>query len=178
MNPRSSPDLQRALDALPDAVAGMNRLARAIDPVRGVICLSSAEVQRRPELLWNAFVCLLSECAYEDLRPSQRPAHLAFWYDAEVQSGGHAQYITNPSGLRADETVQALRAIGADEHASLLARCLATCTQASGELAADSDASLHELDAQFHSLKPSLVDILERHFEAHRPDFVTVADGS
>ncbi len=156
----------------------MKRLARAIDPVRGVVCLSSAEVRLRPELVWNAFVCLLSECAYEDLRPSQRPAHLAFWYDAEVQNGGHAQYLTNPTGLRAEETVQALRAVGAERHAALLGRCLATCRPADGARPADSDTILDELDTEYHSLQPSLVDILGRHLEAHRPDFVTVAGAS
>ncbi len=156
----------------------MNRLAQAIDPVRCVVCLSVAEVQRRPELLWNAFVCLLSQCAYEDLRPSQRPAHLAFWYDAEVQSGGHAQYLTSPAGLRAEETVRALRDIGAVGHAELLACCLVTCGPEHGEPPAGADAIRAELDEQFLALQPSLADILEQHFQAHRPDFVTVAGAS
>jgi hypothetical protein len=48
---------------------------------------------------------------------SQRPAHLVFWYESEVQNGGHFQYFTNRSDHHIEETIQSLNALGAHDHA-------------------------------------------------------------
>ena len=33
--------------------------------------------------------------SYEDLAEVQRKAHLVFWYDLQVNNGGHLQYFEN-----------------------------------------------------------------------------------
>lgn len=53
--------------------------------------LMKQELEHSPWLVWNAFVDLLATEKYEDLSPEQRPAHLVFWYESEVQNGGHMQ---------------------------------------------------------------------------------------
>ena len=60
-------------------------------------------MQREPYLVWNAFVDIVALTPYERLHPRQRPAHLVFWYNAEVQNGGHYQYFENSAGRRAHE---------------------------------------------------------------------------
>ena len=60
---------------------------------------------REPHLIWNAFIDLIAIEDYGDLSPIQRKAHLVFWYESEVQNGGHGQYfeelrLTKPSRLR------------------------------------------------------------------------------
>ncbi len=59
-------------------------------------------------LAWNAFIDLIAVEDYEDLNEVQQIAHLIFWYDSEVNNGGHFQYFVNQSGKRAKETLQAL----------------------------------------------------------------------
>ena len=59
--------------------------------------------EREPHLIWNAFVDLIAVESYEQLSPVQRMAHLAFWYDSEVQNGGHGQYFENRGTQLLDE---------------------------------------------------------------------------
>lgn len=53
------------------------------------------EVDAEPFRFWNAFVNVLAMKDYDDLSPEQRPAHLVFCYESEVQNGGHFQYFVN-----------------------------------------------------------------------------------
>ena len=48
-----------------------------------------------------------------DLTPEQRRAHLVFWYESEMQNGGHLQYFENRGAEHLEETVYALGLLGA-----------------------------------------------------------------
>jgi Domain of unknown function (DUF4375) len=63
--------------------------------------LSKSDVDAEPYCVWNAFVDLLAMEAYQDLTPEQRAAHLVFWYEHEVQNGGHLQFFENRGTERA-----------------------------------------------------------------------------
>ena len=58
--------------------------------------------------VWNAFVDLLAMEEYRDLTPVQRAAHLVFWYEHEVQNGGHLQFFENRGTEHLGETIDAL----------------------------------------------------------------------
>ena len=82
--------------------------------------LSNAILEQKPYEAWNAFVDLLAEESYQDLNDVQRVAHLCFWYDSEVQNGGHLQYFENRGITLLDETLSALLLLGAEcQHAVL-----------------------------------------------------------
>ena len=70
--------------------------------------VSRIAAEREPHLVWNAFIDPLAMEAYEDLSPVQSVAHLDFWYDAEVQNGGHDQYFENRGTGLIAESVAAL----------------------------------------------------------------------
>jgi len=57
--------------------------------------LTKPQVDAEPFRIWNACVDLLATEDYRDLGKEQRPAHLVFWYESEVQNGGHLQYFEN-----------------------------------------------------------------------------------
>jgi hypothetical protein len=57
--------------------------------------LTNGEVEREPYRVWNAYVDLLAVEDHRDLVPEQRAAYLVFWYESEVQNGGHLQYFEN-----------------------------------------------------------------------------------
>ncbi len=50
---------------------------------------------------------------YDDLSPEQRPAHLVYWYESEVQNGGHLQYFENRGTEHLAAAVKALGSLGA-----------------------------------------------------------------
>src|SRR5262245_40778434 len=86
--------------------------------------VSSEAAQRDPNLVWNEFIHLLAFSELDQLDASQRPAHLAFWYDSEVQNGGHLQYFENRPAELVPETIRALLQIGASQQADLLKSAL------------------------------------------------------
>jgi hypothetical protein len=93
-----------------------------------LIALDKASVDREPYLLWNAFIELISESEPEDLSDIQSVAKFAFWYDSEVQNGGHLQYFEN-SYIRYESkinvlisaTLEALKILGAKKQAKIFA---------------------------------------------------------
>ena len=129
---------------------------------------------------WNAFIQLLAVTDYDDLAPSQRPAHLVFWYEFEVQNGGHLQYFTNRGDERGEETVQSLGVLGADAQGQVLEKALARWRSAvrlppvdAQEYAAIAlEIELEDLDRAFHDCPTQLLDVLIRHFAEHEADFI------
>ena len=53
------------------------------------------DTQRDPNLIWNQFTDFLAMSDIDHLDSAQRPAYLVFWYDSEVQNGGHLQFFLN-----------------------------------------------------------------------------------
>lgn len=168
-----------------EGFAEMDRLRDAIDRECGVVVLGAEEAEQ-PGAAWDAFVTLVSYLEHEELKPEQRPAALAYWYDAEVCNGGHYQYFVNLAGQRAREAVTALEAIGSSEGSALLEQAIAIWESRERERPETLEAFVEgaredefgELDERFYELEPSLGDLLQRYVEAHRADFVAVADES
>src|SRR5678816_1954741 len=84
--------------------------------------VDSGAAGREPHLIWNAFIDLIAVEDYSDLSPLQRKAHLVFWYESEVQNGGHGQYLENHGRLRLRETIAALVELGLSCQAQVLSR--------------------------------------------------------
>jgi hypothetical protein len=123
----------------------------------------AADAEAQPFLVWNAFVDLLACEEYSALHPSQRPAHLAFWYESEVQNGGHDQYFGNQGTERVRETVAALRGLGLGSQAALVEQACAALESP------DSAQKPGEADAAFDGCRPSISDALRAHL-AEAPD--------
>lgn len=130
---------------------------------------------------WNAFVELLAMTHYDDLAPTQQPAHLVFWYESEVQNGGHLQYFLNHGDARGEETVQSLHALGADEQARIFQRALVRwrSTKRSARVDAEEYAAealegeFDDLDQAFHVSPKQLVEVLKLHLAEHEADYLT-----
>ncbi len=89
--------------------------------------LNKSEVEKDPSLVWNAFIYLIGLSDPRDLNDTQSTAQFAFWYESEVQNGGHLQYFENMHTRHKDNlnlliaaTLDALRALGANEQAVIL----------------------------------------------------------
>jgi len=105
-----------------------------------------------------------------------------FWYESEVQNGGHLQYFENRGTEHLAEAVEALGLVGAAGHQQVLreagARWLSH-SRASIETAqefcdAELEGEFDSFDSRFHESTPALIEQLEAHVAAHQDWFVTV----
>lgn len=137
--------------------------------------LERTRVEREPYLVWNAFINVLAMEDYGDLTPLQRKAYLCFWYDSEVQNGGHGQYFENQGVKRLAETVAALTDLGLPCQAELLSKA-AVALEPGGQEADWTeileDDLVDKLDESFHECAPTITEGLERHLATYRDEYV------
>lgn len=69
---------------------------------------------------WILLLDLLLTTDYRDMSAAQKDASLCFFYDAEVQDGGHIRYFSNSQGKNYKETIDALLRIGALKQKEIL----------------------------------------------------------
>ena len=130
--------------------------------------IAKSDCDRDANLMWNTFVDLLASGEYDDLSAEQCPAHLVFWYEGEVQNGGHDQYFENRGTEHLQETIVALGSLGANCERSVL--------QAAAKrfLKASDDADLSDFDSKFEDCSHSLTEHLENHLAKYQKNFVEV----
>jgi hypothetical protein len=143
-------------------------------------------LEQRPYEAWNAFVDLVASESYDELNEVQRVAHLCFWYESEVQNGGHLQYFENRGVTLLNETLNALGILGgACQHEVLLAagRVFTSKRRNRIETAAEyvTTALANEFgpyDSAFYQCKPGIEELLANYLEQNRSQFIEIADGT
>jgi hypothetical protein len=146
------------------------------------IKLTKSDVEEKPYCIWNSFVELLASHDYNELSPEQRPAHLVFWYESEVQNGGHLQFFENRGVEYLEATLEALGILGAQCHQQVLrdaGKLFLSIPRARirdvGEYVLTALADeFGPLDRRFGQCSPSLQQCLERYLEEHQGKFVTI----
>ena len=101
--------------------------------------------------------------------------HLVFWYESEVQNGGHGQYFENCGFDRLTETVMALIDLGLSSHAKVLSRAASAISAEGREVDwvdVLHDDLIEELDTAFHNCTPTIIEALELHLKKHREEYV------
>jgi len=126
---------------------------------------------------WNAYNELLAMSNIDELSPVQRMAYLAYWYCSEVENGGHDQYFGNQSHFNQEEVIAALREIGAEAQADILAQaCVIERSITAGDYVetADEDSfPLRRLDLAFANCpKPIIPDLLATYLDNHEAEFI------
>jgi Domain of unknown function (DUF4375) len=144
------------------------------------VVVTKAALKENSRADWNAFVHLLATTDYGNLTALQRSAHLVFWYESEVQNGGHLQFFTNQPYERAKETILSLNVLGAPDHAQVLEQALARWSVAARLPPADFveysavalEMEFEDLDRAFHDCRVPLTNALERHFAEHEEGYI------
>lgn len=95
--------------------------------------LKSAEVKKNPYIVWNVFIDLLAMEDESDLSEKQRIAHDAFWYDSEIQNGGHMQYFENKFKKDYSGIIKSLNLIGAKKQAKIFEKAVKQFTKKIGK---------------------------------------------
>jgi uncharacterized protein DUF4375 len=140
------------------------------------------EVEAYPFCVWNAYVHLLAIEASNDLAPEQRPAHLVFRYESEVQNGGHLQYFENRGTEHLAATIEALASLGGHCQQRVLGeagvfwfsreRQRIQTVEEYCEIALEGE--FDTLDSRFYACSPTLQQCLESYLKSHQSLFVTV----
>ena len=144
--------------------------------------LTKAQVEAEPFQVWNSFVDLLAMETYEALSSEQRPAHLVFWYESEVQNGGHFQYFENHEARHLKETVEALGLLGAKCQQKILSEAGKVWLSSSREKIGTAkefceealEGEFNSFDSRFHACLPNLQKILEDYLGRNQSLFVEV----
>lgn len=142
--------------------------------------VSRDDLTKNPKAVWNAYVDLLAMSDSSELNEAQRPAFLVFWYESEVQNGGHLQYFLNRGFGDVDETVQALQLLDAVEQAGILQqaadiwRSKASTAPTSVEEYVDEalEFEFEDLDRRFYECELELSTALENHLTEHESVFI------
>lgn len=130
--------------------------------------LTQEVVAREPWQVWNSFIDLLAMEDYKDLTPLQRIAHLVFWYESEVQNGGHGQYFDNQGTAHVSETIAALEQLGAGCQGKILKDAFIRYQDD------PDDFSETDFDTAFHACQPSLQLVLEECLEKYVDEFIEI----
>lgn len=110
------------------------------------------------DLRWNRFIDEICNKDIDTLSETQKKAVLCFWYDAEVNSGGHCGYFdcypeTNPQELIEAITEVSYKAIADNFEKALSDQC---------------DENLEKADKAFYDFSPELGDCLMEYVEKHK----------
>jgi hypothetical protein len=151
--------------------------------------IAKSKLQKEPQLLWSTFVNFISKADTTEMNDTQMAAQLPFWYDSEVQNGGHLQYFENEFqrlGTKLDvlilATLDALKIIGAQKQAEVLAKAADVYFSKPRPHTQDPDeysqialeGEFEKFDNEYYQCLPDLIDLLEKYVQNHTPDFVKV----
>ncbi len=142
--------------------------------------LSRAIYEQEPIESWNSFLDVVCGPDYEDLTPTQRVAHLTFWYWAEWQNGGHVQYFENKGTDHLDETLTALTLIKAEPQREILEKASQMqLSEARGPVGSvfefvsrADEGDYEELDTEFFQCKPHIGELLEAYLAENFAEFI------
>jgi len=145
--------------------------------------LTRQQAEAEPYRVWNAFIDLIAMEMYADLSPVQRPPHLVFLYESDVQNGGHENYFDNRGMEHLEETIDALGLIGAVEQQRLLWKAgqlklseLRHPQPSVDDYDYDSPIGdeINNLDMRFYACSPDLCHYLKEYLAKHQSSFVIV----
>ncbi len=123
---------------------------------------------------WNACLDVLSR-PLDSLDAVQRPAARVFEYYGRVMNGGHSLHFDVHGDSRDEELLRALKTLGADGHARILAQAFFLRREAKrgGSEEDYVSESIEQLDMQFGRVSPDIPELLARYFQTHPESFPT-----
>jgi hypothetical protein len=129
------------------------------------IIVKEEDVNNNQNYLWNKFIeCLVNEEFDDDLSKIQQAAKLCFWYDAEMNNGGHCGYFDCYADENFDKVEKSLISIGADEYAKNFKIAIE---------AGENDDYI-STDNTFGELTPALTDIIEKYVMDNINEFFVI----
>jgi hypothetical protein len=151
--------------------------------------IAASRLQKEPQLLWNTFVKFLSKANTTEMNDVQMAAQLPFWYDSDIQNGGHLRYFENKYAKLGDKlnvlvlaTLDALKIVGADKQAEILGQSADVYFSKPRQHTKDPDeisqialeGEFEKFDIEYNNSVPTIPDQLKKYLMAHTDNFVKV----
>jgi hypothetical protein len=148
------------------------------------LLLHRKDAKTNPYLIWNEFIRVLATTPTDELDCNQQIAQLVFFYDSEVQNGGHQQYLTNRPSGSANDVLAALCKLGASAYATILSTAAErwaghareTPKSVQDYVACSLEMEFADLDAAYYSTTPTITSILEQWLDKHMASMVELID--
>jgi hypothetical protein len=151
--------------------------------------IAASRLQKEPLLLWNTFIQFLTKADTTEMNDVQMAAQLTFWYDADIQKGGHLNYFENKYEKLGDKlnvlilaTLDALKILGAQQQAEILggAADVYFCKPRKHSRNPDDiiqmalEGEFEKFDTRYNECDPEINQLLEKYLMAYRDSFVKV----
>ncbi|MBD5113296.1 MAG: DMP19 family protein [Ruminococcaceae bacterium] len=112
---------------------------------------------------WNRFIDEICSKDLNELSEIQRAAVLCFWYDAEMQSGGHSGYFDCYPEIKPEELIAAINLIGYKEISDNYQKALDEQAR---------DDGYETVDNVYYDFEPSLCDLLMEFVEKNKDEIL------
>jgi hypothetical protein len=107
-----------------------------------------------------------------------------YWYDSEVQNGGHLQYFENRGTSVLHDTLAALELLGASCQRGVLegAALLLSTSQrhrintVENYIEAAREAKFAASDSAYHACQPPIEKLLAEYFQEYKHEFIEIED--
>jgi hypothetical protein len=141
--------------------------------------VKNSDIKREPYLLWNEYVDILAMEEFEPGELKLRDASLVFWYDSELQNGGHLQYFENRGTDDAQDTISALVNIGAVHQKDIFEKALKLWSskermpieEVDEYVSQALDGEFDDLDSEYYECLPDMNSYLEKYLERYKDEF-------
>ncbi|WP_159888758.1 DMP19 family protein [Paenibacillus puerhi] len=149
-----------------------------------LIELRKTDIEQNEYLIWNSYIHFIATTPYEELNDVQRVAHLCFWYDSEVQNGGHLQYFENRRALYIEETLKSLSIVKGYEQKEILQKAykqyrskFRTIIRTVQEFVNTArEGEYEELDNTYYNCQPRLIDLMNNYLQENVKEFIKIID--
>lgn len=109
---------------------------------------------------WNMFIDEVCSMELDELSEIQRAEVLCFWYDAEIQSGGHSGHFDCYPEINPEELISAINLVGYKEISD----------NYQGALDDGDEDGYETVDTSYYNFEPSLCDLLMKFVENNREE--------
>jgi len=141
--------------------------------------LKQTDIDSDPNLLWNEFVDIIAMSDFDESEKIIEAASLCFWYDSELQNGGHLQYFENQGIENSKKVSESLVTIGAKPQKKVYEKALKVwmskvrdSIDTVEEYVSEAlEGEFDELDSKYYECSPDMDYYLEKFLENHESSF-------
>ena len=116
---------------------------------------------------WNRFINDVCGRELEELSEVQKAAVLCFWYDAEMQSGGHSGYFGSYPETDPEELIASINRVAYKEISDNFQRALDEKARDNGD-----ENGYETVDDAYYDFEPSLFECLRQFTEKYKDEML------
>jgi len=133
------------------------------------------------------FIDIVACCCMTEMNEIQKKAALCFWYDSELQNGGHLQYFENMTMRDTtdyQEVAEALNWLGAKSQSEILLKAVAIrktekrgiIKNAFDYVVRAKEGKYDALDTEYYNCEPNMNLLFQDLIEKYQNEFVIIEE--